>query len=271
MPSSLPVYVVDAFTAHAFAGNPAGVVLLDGPREDGWKQAVAAELQHSETAFLDPLPARCDSPAPIGLRWFTPTVEVDLCGHATLASAHVLYALGFTGRLGFATRSGLLGVDRGPHDSVVLDFPSRPPSRTPDIHGLIQALGLEPTWVGRGGDNDVFVELEDESTVRSLTPNVVALSTVDARGIIVTALADAASPYDVVSRFFAPRAGIDEDPVTGSAHTAVAPYWAQRLGRTELLAYQASERGGLIRLQVVGDRVRLGGHAVTVMAGSLLV
>ena len=266
----IPVYVVDAFTESAFSGNPAAVVLLDGPREAAWLQSVAAELNLSETAFLEPLPEPSENPAQIGLRWFTPTVEVDLCGHATLASGHILYQLGFTASIEFSSRSGLLGVAQGGDGTIVLDFPSRPPRTAPDIEGLGQALGVEPTWVGRGGDNDVFVEVRDESTLRSLAPDIGGLSTVDARGIIVTALADEACPYDVVTRFFAPRAGINEDPVTGSAHTAVAPYWAQRLERTELLAYQASARGGLLALQVVGDRVLLGGHAVTVVEGTLL-
>lgn len=140
----------------------------------------------------------------------------------------------------------------------------------PDIEGLANALGVEPVWVGRGGDNDVLVEVATESVLRSLTPDIAQLSTVDARGIIVTARADEAGRYDVVTRFFAPRAGIAEDPVTGSAHTAVAPYWARLLGRSELIGYQASARGGLLRLQVVGDRVLLGGHAVTVLKGTLL-
>lgn len=270
MPAGLPAYVVDAFTESAFCGNPAGVVLLDSPREDAWMQAVAAELKHSETAFLEPLPLPSADPEPIGLRWFTPAVEVDLCGHATLASAHVLYGLGFSGVLSFSTHSGRLTAEPGAHGSIVLNFPARPPVAAPDIHGLADALGAEPVWVGRGGDNDVLVEVRTEGILRSLSPDIAKLSTVDARGVIVTTRADETSDYDVVTRFFAPRAGIAEDPVTGSAHTAVAPYWAQRLGRTELLAYQASARGGLLRLQVVGDRVLLGGHAVTVVEGTLL-
>lgn len=270
MSARLPVFVVDAFTESAFSGNPAAIVLLDGPREDTWLQAVAAEFNLSETAFLEPLPEPCADPAPVCLRWFTPAVEVDLCGHATLASGHLLYELGFTGRLGFSTRSGLLGVEEGPEGLIVLDFPSRPPTAAAGVVGLAEALGVDPVWVGRGGDDDVFVEVGDEGAVRSLAPNIAGLSTVDARGIVVTARADESSAYDVVTRFFAPRAGIAEDPVTGSAHTAVAPYWAQRLGRTELVGYQASERGGVIRMHVVGDRVRLGGHAVTVVEGTLL-
>ena len=270
MPDPVPVYVVDAFTESAFGGNPAGIVLLDGPREDAWLQSVAAEMRHSETAFLEPLPDPSLDPAPIGLRWFTPTVEIDLCGHATLASGHVLYRLGFTGRLSFSTRSGILAVDPGPAGSLVLDFPARPPSPASDVPGLADALGAIPVWVGRGGDRDVFVEVRDESTLRSLMPDFAKLSTVEARGVIVTALADNASTYDVVTRFFAPASGINEDPVTGSAHTAVAPYWAQRLGCNDLVGYQASERGGVIQLQVVGDRVRLGGHAVTILEGMLV-
>lgn len=269
MSDQLPVYIVDAFTEAAFSGNPAAVVLLDGPREDSWMQAVAAELNLSETAFLAPLPAPGPDPAPIGLRWFTPKLEVDLCGHATLASGHVLYGRGFTGRLSFATASGLLGVDPGTDGEIVLDFPARPPAAIPDVAGLAEALGVTPVWVGRGGDNDIFVELRDEGVLRALAPDIAALSTVHTRGIIVTALADSSSTYDVVTRFFAPAAGIAEDPVTGSAHTAVAPYWAERLGRTELLGYQASERGGSISMRVAGDRVHLGGHAISVIEGTL--
>lgn len=271
MAMPLPVYVVDSFTDSPFAGNPAGVVLLDGPRKDDWMQSVAAELKHSETAFLEPLPEPSEDPAPIGLRWFTPTMEVDLCGHATLASAHVLYARGYSGVLAFDTRSGRLTAQPGPGGCIVLDFPARPPAPAGDLHGLAEGLGATPVWVGRGGDNDVFVEVQNESTLRSLTPDIAQLSTVDARGIIVTARADAARDYDVVTRFFAPRAGIAEDPVTGSAHTAVAPYWSRQLGRNDLVGYQASERGGRIRLQVIDDRVHLGGHAVTVLEGTLLV
>lgn len=262
----LPLYQVDAFADRPFAGNPAAVCLLPAPREASFLQAVAREMNLAETAFL--LPRDGDG---WDLRWFTPTVEVDLCGHATLASAHVLWETGAlpaaeTAR--FHTRSGLLTAGRRA-DWIVLDFPSEPPRAVPDPPPLLaEALGARPLWTGRNRF-DYLVELPSHADVRGLDPDLRALKTLPVRGVIATARA-AEPPYDFVSRFFAPAAGVDEDPVTGSAHCALAPFWRDRLGRDELLGRQISARGGTVRVRVAGDRVELGGQAVTVLTGQLL-
>lgn len=263
---SQPIFVVDAFTERPFAGNPAAVCLLPAPASEAWMRDVAREMNLAETAFLHRVGAD------YALRWFTPTVEVDLCGHATLASAHVLFeeghlAPGDTAR--FQTRSGVLTAVRR-ETGIELDFPRASAEAVPLPADLLPGLGVgEARWVGRN-QFDFFVELGSEAAVRALAPNFHALRSLGVRGVIVTSLADPGRPYDFVSRFFAPGAGIDEDPVTGSAHCALAPYWGARLGRDAMSGYQASARGGTVRVTCRGDRVLLGGQAVTVLRASLL-
>ncbi len=260
----LKIVQVDAFASRPFSGNPAAVCVLSAPRDARWMQDVAREMNLAETAFLHP------ENEGYRLRWFTPAVEVALCGHATLASAHVLWE---DGRLPagqqarFHTQSGLLTADRR-GDWIELDFPATPPAPAPEPPGLAAALGVTPRWVGRSRF-DYLVEVDSEPTVRALTPDIQALAKVEARGIIVTSRATT-SGYDFVSRFFAPRAGVPEDPVTGSAHCALTPFWSERLDRPEMTAYQASPRGGVIRVRLAGDRVILAGQAVTVLRGELL-
>ena len=263
----LPILQVDAFTDRPFAGNPAAVCILPGPAEPAWMQNVAREMNLSETAFLHP---ERDG---YRLRWFTPAVEVDLCGHATLAAAHVLWEedhLAPERQARFQTNSGLLTADRTESDWIELDFPATPPAPAVAPPGLAAALGgsVTPRWVGRS-KFDYLVEVESEATVRALTPDLAALEKVEARGMIVTSRATTHG-YDFVSRFFAPRAGVPEDPVTGSAHCALTPFWSERLQRTEMTAYQASPRGGVVRVRLAGDRVMLAGQAVTVLRGELL-
>lgn len=260
----LPLYQVDAFTDEAFGGNPAAVCFLTGAAPEDWMQRVAAEMNLSETAFLAP---HDDG---FLLRWFTPMTEVDLCGHATLASAHVLWEtdhLSAEDAARFHTKSGLLTA-RQQDGEIVLDFPATPvePADAPD--GLAEVLGVEPRHVGRSR-LDYLIEVADAATVRGLAPDFAALGRVDARGIIVTSRADE-DGVDFVSRFFAPAVGIDEDPVTGSAHCCLAPYWSEKLGRAALVGHQVSPRGGTVRVRVDGDRVQLGGRAVTVFRGELL-
>lgn len=261
---SQAIYQIDAFTDRPFAGNPAAVCVLPGPRAELWMQQVAREMNLSETAFLVP---RADG---FKLRWFTPAAEVDLCGHATLASAHLLWE---TGRLEphqeavFFTRSGRLSARR--HDGrIVMDFPAEPPVETPPPALLLDALGVEPGYVGRNR-MDYLVQVASPAVVEALAPDMHRLAQVDTRGVIVTAPASD-GPYDFVSRFFAPRLDIPEDPVTGSAHCCLGPFWQPRLGKAALVGYQASPRGGVVHVQPTGDRVLLGGHAVTVMKGELV-
>jgi len=261
----IAVYQVDAFASEAFRGNPAGVCLLDAPADPAWMQSVAEEMNLSETAF--PVPR---SGGDYDLRWFTPAVEVDLCGHATLATAHILWETGTLpsdSRARFHTRSGLLTADRR-GGRIELSFPANPPEPTDPPNGLVDALSVDPAYVGRTRF-DFLVAVEDEAAVRDAAPDVARLKQLGVRGVILTARGDDA--YDFVSRFFAPGAGIDEDPVTGSAHCALAPYWSRILGKTEMIAFQASTRGGIVRVALDGDRVRLAGHAVTVLHGELLV
>ncbi|WP_017973114.1 PhzF family phenazine biosynthesis protein [Actinopolyspora halophila] len=258
----MDAYVVDSFTDQPFAGNPAGVVLLNEPADSTWMQHVAAEFNHSETAFVV-VGGSTGEAKP--LRWFTPTTEVDLCGHATLATAHVL-----GGEQRFDTRSGELGCSVRDDGMIELDFPSQPCSPSEET-GVLAALGpLADEHVEHlaRSESDLIVQLSDASLVRQLRPDMSALTRVPGRGITVTARGDRPG-VDVVSRFFAPAVGIPEDPVTGSAHCALAPWWAERLGRTELLAEQASPRGGTVRMRPHGDRVALAGHAVTVLGGTL--
>ena len=260
---ALRIVQVDAFTDTPFRGNPAAVCVLPAPRDAPWMQNVAREMNLSETAFLH---GERDA---WSLRWFTPTVEVALCGHATLASAHVLWEDAHLPRdrqARFHTKSGLLTADRR-GDWIELDFPAKSVEPAPVPAGLVEALGAAPTYVGRN-QFDYLVELDSEKSVRDLTPDHATLAKLPVRGVIVTS--HASGDYDFVSRFFAPASGIAEDPVTGSSHCALGPFWSARLGKPELLAYQASPRGGVVRVRVVGDRVKLGGQAVTVLRGDLV-
>ena len=267
--------VVDAFTDRPFAGNPAGVCLLPGRDRDdaadpAWMRRVAAEMKHSETAFVRPAG---DPDADFELRWFTPLTEVALCGHATLAAAHALFDTGTAGPgapIRFRTlHSGVLTVRRDA-GGLSMDFPAVPPEPIDVPDGLAAALGARLRWAGRNAQNDVLAEVADEAAVRALVPDVAALAAVDARGVIVTAPAGEDAGHDFVSRFFAPRVlpGDGEDPVTGSAHCALAPFWAARTGRAALTGYQASARGGLVRVAPRGDRVVLSGSAVIVLDGT---
>jgi PhzF family phenazine biosynthesis protein len=263
---AVPIFHVDAFTTEPFAGNPAAVCLLDEPREDAWMHAVAAEMNLSETAFV----SRVEDG--FSLRWMTPTVEVDLCGHATLATALVLWEHGWLARgatARFHTRSGVLTAEPGDRGLIWLDFPELPfvPGPVPEV--VPHALGAAPVATGTCGAR-WFVELSTEAEVRALSPDFARLRSIPGRALIVTAAADAGSPLDCVSRFFAPWIGIDEDPVTGSAHCCIGPYWSARLGRPTIEAWQASARGGRLRVVSSGDRVRIGGHAVMVTRGTLL-
>jgi PhzF family phenazine biosynthesis protein len=261
---SLRITTADAFTAAPFAGNPAAVCLLPAPRDDAWMQAVAREMNLAETAFL------LRSGDEFGLRWFTPAVEVDLCGHATLASAHVLWEEGHLDRATdarFHTRSGLLSARRD-GDWITLDFPATPPVPCDPPSGLERALGA-PSRLVLKTPFDYLVELESEAAVKALAPDLGALARLGGRGVIVTG--QAATPgFDFVSRFFAPAAGVPEDPVTGSAHCALGPLWGERLGKTSLVGYQASQGGGVVRVTLADDRVLLGGQAVTVLRAELV-
>src|SRR6184192_390018 len=260
----LRITQVDAFTNRPFAGNPAAVCILSTAAEPVWMQNVAREMNLAETAFLVRQTDGYD------LRWFTPAVEVALCGHATLASAHVLWEEGHLAadqQARFHTQSGLLTADHA-GDWIELDFPATPAAPAAAAPGLAAALRVGTRWVGRS-KFDYLVEVDSEDVVRGLKPDLAALERVDARGIIVTSRA-ATPGFDFVSRFFAPQSGVPEDPVTGSAHCALAPYWCERLHRAELTGYQASPRGGVVRVRLAGDRVMLGGQAVTVLRGELL-
>jgi predicted PhzF superfamily epimerase YddE/YHI9 len=255
---------VDAFTDRPFAGNPAAVCLLPSSGDPVWMQQVAREMNLSETAFLV---RRGDG---FDLRWFTPATEVDLCGHATLASAHVLWEeeqLSPKEIARFYTRSGVLAASKEP-DLIWLDFPATPsrPADTPPE--LERGLGARFQYLGRTAF-DYLVELESEAAVRQLEPNLAELARLPVRGVIVTARSETPA-HDFVSRFFAPGAGVPEDPVTGSAHCALGPFWGARLGKTALVGYQASPRGGVVVVRLDGERVLLGGQAVTVLRGELL-
>ncbi|MFJ6744023.1 PhzF family phenazine biosynthesis protein [Streptomyces sp. NPDC091279] len=273
------IRVVDAFTPHPFKGNPAGVVLLDTFPPDSRLQQIATELNHAETAFAHPLrgegAGRGEGAADWALRWFTPTTEVPQCGHATLATAHVLHTTAtHQGNVRFATRSGILIATPQGDGSIILDFPTAPLTRDEAPPGVAEALGAEPVATFDTGPlvGELLIELADEKTVRDLTPDHRALAAASTRGVIATARAqDPSRGYDFVSRCFFPNSGIDEDPVTGSAHTALAPYWSARLGRAALTGLQASRRTGLVGTQLLGDRTLLKGHAITVVDGELLV
>jgi len=258
---------IDAFAERPYTGNPAAVCLLDDDRDARWMQAVAGEMNLSETAFVRPGRDGFD------LRWFTPAVEVDLCGHATLAAAHALWSEGRVAgdaEIRFQTRSGVLTAARN-RDIIELDFPATSPAPLdPDearIGYLGDALGVVPEQVGRSAF-DLLVEVGSETDVRESRPDFRRLGELGCRGVIVTSTSDDPR-FDFVSRFFAPGVGVDEDPVTGSAHCCLGPYWGGRLGKTELTAFQASSRGGVVRVRLSGDRVLLGGQAVTVFKGEL--
>ena len=258
---------VDSFTDRPFTGNPAAVLLLDETPPDEWLAAVARETSVPDTGFVirERLPD-----ADFRLRWFTPTVEVDLCGHATLASAHCLFEDGVQGPIRFATRSGVLTVSQQPDGSLAMDFPAWPPTQIEARSAAAEALGTPVEWTGRT-DNEVFLLalVADEGSVRDLSPDLTAISGLDASAVMVTAVADPEQGYDFVSRLFAPKLGIPEDPVTGSAHTVLAPFWADRLGRRSLVGLQASPRSGQVGVELDGDRVTIIGRAITVLDGSL--
>lgn len=264
------IRTVDAFTDRPYRGNPAAIVLLEeGPfPTDEQLQRLAAEINLSETAYAHPLPQ--DPDADWSLRWFTPATEVDLCGHATLATAHVLHTDGTGGTVRFRTRSGVLTATTDADGMVTLDFPTSPPVAADPPAGLEAALGAGVVRTYETGAlGDLLAELADEQTVRNLTPDQAALRILPTRGVIVTARADAPGEYDYVSRFFAPAVGIPEDPVTGSAHTALAPLWSGHLGRDTLTGLQASARTGLVRTTLRGARTELTGAAVTVLDARL--
>ena len=262
------LFQVDAFTDRPFSGNPAAVCLLPEPRDPRWMQQVASEMNLSETAFVQD---RRDGD--LELRWFTPTTEVDLCGHATLAGAHVVWEEAIyphTTELRFHTRSGPL-LARRSEAGIEIEFPARPEVAAEPPQGLLEALAVEPEYVGRN-EADYLIELASESAVRSVQPDFRRLAGVPMRGVAVTAAASSAaapSRYDFVSRFFAPAVGVDEDPVTGSAHCCLGPFWQGRLGRDRLTGFQASSRGGFVDLWVAGERVVLSGQAVTVFRADL--
>jgi PhzF family phenazine biosynthesis protein len=262
---TIPLFHVDAFTDRPFAGNPAAVCLLPSWKEDRWLQAVAREMNLSETAFLVKQPDHFD------LRWCTPTVEAALCGHATLASAHILWQQGQVAageEIRFSTKSGILKATRR-GDDIELDFPLKPEEEVSPPPGLLEALGVSAIYVGKN-QLDYLVEVESEAALRGINPDFKRLATAPVRGIIVTSRASD-SRFDFVSRFFAPGAGIDEDPVTGSAHCCLGDFWRKRLNKSEFTAFQASARGGVVKVRVTKDRAFLGGKAVTVTKGELLV
>lgn len=260
-----PIIQVDAFTDEPFRGNPAAICIVEEDADEGWMQALALEMNLSETAYL----VRKDDG--YGLRWFTPTTEVDLCGHATVAAAHVLWEDGHVApdeTCRFHTRSGLLTANR--RDGwIEVKFPREDFKEVESPAGLSEALGVTPSKVVESRMSYCLLEVDSEETVRGLQPDIAALKAIPYQGIIVTG-ASPGSEFDFVSRFFAPRLGVDEDPVTGSAHCVLGPYWQTRTGKSTFNAFQASPRGGIVRVRVEDDCVRLGGQAVTVMRGALV-
>ncbi len=260
---NLAIYQVDAFTDRPFGGNPAAVCIVNEELADSLMQDIAAEMNLSETAFVSP------GNGDFSLRWFTPTTEVQLCGHATLAAAHVLWKEGHASAdevLEFNTRSGKLSA-RLNGDLVELDFPAESGREAEPPAQLLQALAVDPVYVGKNRF-DYLVEVQSASTLRDMEPDFALLETLKMRGVIVTAESDR-EDWDFISRFFAPAVGVDEDPVTGSAHCFLGPYWSRKLKRSSLTGYQASERGGTVSVRPEGQRVILGGQAVTVMRGKL--
>ncbi len=265
MADGLLLYQVDAFTSEAYAGNPAAVCMLEREKSDQWMQAVAAEMNLSETAFLFPIEQG------YSLRWFTPVAEVNLCGHATLAAAHVLWRenlLEPDQKARFFTRSGPLFASYS-KPWIELDFPVQPTAQATAPAGLYAALGIARSLYTGKNDEDYLIELDSEKTLRNLKPDFRRLKEISTRGVIVTAKGEAGI-HDFVSRFFAPALGIDEDPVTGSAHCTLGPYWGKKLGKERMLAHQASRRGGELYVVPSEERVFLSGRAVTVLRGELL-
>jgi PhzF family phenazine biosynthesis protein len=258
---------VDAFTDVPFTGNPAAVVFLDEPPSAEWMAAVARETNVSDTAFV----IREASPdSDYTIRWFTPAEEVDLCGHATLASAHCLIEDGVNGPIRFASRSGLLTVERLGDGSLAMDFPAWPPIEIDTSAAASAALAVPVEWTGDAHDGFFLLALlADERTVRDLTPDASAIRGLDCSAVIATAVAEPGQAHDFVSRLFAPKVGIPEDPVTGSSHTVLGPFWADRLGRSTLVGIQASSRPGRVGVEVLGDRVIITGRATTVLDGRL--
>jgi PhzF family phenazine biosynthesis protein len=271
LPESLTLLQVDAFTDRPFGGNPAAVCVLPEPADADWMQAVAAEMNLPETAFLYPI---TDGSMAYHLRWFSPTIEVNLCGHATLASAHVLWSEGHLApdqAARFTSRGGSLTATKQ-GDWITLNFSAETVTATPADPVLIDCLGgVEPVFVGQnlGAPNpNYLVELASEEQVRSLQPDFALMKTLPMMGVIVTSRGDDPA-VDFVSRYFVPSVGVDEDPVTGSAHCALTPYWQAKLGKTDLLAHQISARGGVLKVSSEGDRVFISGQAVTVLKGQL--
>ena len=259
----MKIYQVDAFTEKPFSGNPAGVCVLDQKLDEKLLQNIASEMNLSETAFLVKNKDGYD------LRWFTPTGEIDLCGHATLASAHILWEKGFLKtdqEAKLSTKSGLLTAKMN-KGWIELNFPALPEEKAEPPAGLLESLGVEAAYIGKN-IFDYLIEVESEETVRTMKPDFVNLSKVPARGVIVTARAE---EYDFISRFFAPEVGIWEDPVTGSSHCCLGLYWQKKLNRDEFIAYQASERGGILKVKVIGKRILISGKAITVLEGELLI
>ena len=273
-----PIYFVDAFADRPFTGNPAAVCLLDAPAPAAWMQSLAAEINLSETAFIGSATGQ-----PFPLRWFTPTAEVELCGHATLAGAHTLWQTGMVPRdvaIRFSTLSGVLTATWS-DGWIKMDFPAMPATEAGAFPQLLEALGItsRPRFFGKTRF-DHLIEVESEQVVRELNPDFTRLRELSQRGVMVTSrsasqpgggTAAGAAGYDFVSRFFAPGVGVNEDPVTGSAHASLGPYWAERLGKQELVAYQASRRGGSVRVRPEGDRVFISGRALTMMRAELAV
>jgi PhzF family phenazine biosynthesis protein len=260
----MTIYQVDSFTDKPFSGNPAAVCILDELQDEIWMQNVAREMNLSETAFLQ------KQIEGYNLRWFTPAVEVELCGHATIASAHVLWEIGLLEpgeQAIFHTLSGPLAAQQK-GEWIEMNFPAKVEERAAAPAGLIEALGVVVKYVGKNRF-DYLVEVESEDVVRGIKPDFGLLLSVPARGVIVTSLADS-DEYDFVSRFFAPSVGVNEDPVTGSAHCCLSPFWSKRLGKDELVGYQASARGGVVKVRYAGDRVFLEGQAITVLRGELV-
>ncbi|MGQ9616263.1 MAG: PhzF family phenazine biosynthesis protein [Spirochaetota bacterium] len=260
----MKIFTVDAFTGEHFRGNPAAVCILSEERDARWMQLVAREMNLSETAFLKKVKDI------YALRWFTPLVESKLCGHATLASAHILWEAGYENvkdEIFFDTRSGRLSAIKK-REWIELDFPAEPPEEVEPPEAILKALGVKPLYTGKNRF-DYIIEVESGDNVMSIEPDFKMLSQATERGVIVTSISDMKG-YDFISRFFAPAVGIDEDPVTGSAHCCLGPYWSKRLGKSELSGYQASERGGVLRVGVGKERVRIAGMAITVIKGELL-
>lgn len=257
-----PLYRVNAFAKTPFTGNPAAVVFMMGKQSDAWMQAFAKEMNLSETAFFGKKGDR------FTLRWFTPETEVDLCGHATLATAHVIWETNLRmpdEEIRFETKSGVLRAQKD-RDWIKLDFPAEKVEEISITPEMEHAVGEKIIWAG-ANRMDYLFEVASEKTLLKLHPDMQALKALEKRGIIVTAKAVASKKYDFVSRFFGPAVGVDEDPVTGSAHCALAPYWSEKLGMTKMMGYQASARGGFVKVRNRGDRVELGGQAITIFQG----